>query len=248
MKPLSTLFVMSLRQALPFRRTIVLVLIQLSPMGIYLIATTSRTSEAAFEGLIGIASTILFALTVPVISIVIGSSALGIERRDQTLSFIILRPISRTALGATKVLAAAAAAIGVNLIGVLALGVAHAIRFGDLGLIVGLSVGVAITTTMYVSLTVPLGFLTDRAVVLAMAFLLVFENGVVIALPALSTLSPWHYGLTAFAALVNDALPYVFNSIEPVDVSITRSLVAMAITFAVGVFLTAQLLRSRDLA
>ncbi len=248
MKPLSNLFVMSVRQALPIRRTIILGLIQLSPMAIYLIATTNRTSDAAFEGLVGIASTILFALTVPVVSIVIGASALGVERRDQTLSFIVLRPISRTALGATKMLAATTAAIGVNLIGVLALGLAHAVRFGGAGLIVGLSVGVAIATSMYVSLTVPLGFLTDRAVIVAMAYLLVFENGVVNALPALSTLSPWHYGLTAFTALVNDALPYVFNSIEPLDVSITRSLTATAVAFAAGVFLTAQLLGSRDLA
>ncbi|VAV95501.1 hypothetical protein MNBD_ACTINO01-515 [hydrothermal vent metagenome] len=248
MKPLSNLFVMSVRQALPLRRTIILGLIQLSPMAIYLIATTNRTSDAAFEGLVGIASTILFALTVPVVSIVIGASALGVERRDQTLSFIALRPISRTALGATKMLAAITAAIGVNLIGVLALGLVHAARFGGAGLIVGLSVGVAIATSMYVSLTVPLGFLTDRAVIVAMAYLLVFENGVVSALPALATLSPWRIGLAAFAAMTNDALPFVFDSVEYLDVSLTRSVTAMVVTFAAGVLLTAQLLRSRDLA
>ncbi|MCL1599525.1 MAG: ABC transporter permease [Actinomycetia bacterium] len=248
MKPLSNLFVMSVRQALPLRRTIILGLIQLSPMAIYLIATTSRTSDAAFEGLVGIASTILFALTVPVVSIVIGASALGVERRDQTLSFIVLRPISRTALGATKILAGITAAIGVNLIGVLALGFAHAVRFGGAGLIVGLSVGVAIATTMYVSLSVPLGFLTDRAVVVAMAYLLVFENGVVSALPALATLSPWRIGLAAFAAMENDALPFVFDAVEYLDISVTQSITAMVIAFGVGVLLTAQLLSSRDLA
>ncbi len=248
MKPLATLFVMSVRQALPVRRTIILALIQLSPMAIYLIATTNRTSDSAFEGLVGIASTILFALTVPVVSIVIGSSALGIERRDQTLSFIALRPISRSALGATKMLAAITAAIGVNLIGVLALALTHVIRFGGAGLIIGLSVGVAIATSMYVSLTVPLGFLTDRAVIIAMAYLLVFENGVVGALPALATLSPWRIGLAAFAAMANEALPIVFDSVEYLDISVARSVMVTAITFAAAVLLTAQLLRTRDLA
>ncbi len=248
MRPLSTLFVMSVRQALPFRRTILLALIQLSPMAIYLIATTNRTSAAAFEGLIGVASAILFALTVPVVSIVIGSSALGVERRDQTLSFIALRPISRTALGATKMLAATTAAIGVNLVGVLGLGLVHTFRFGGAGLIVGLAVGVAITTSMYVSLTVPLGFLTDRAVIIAMAYLLVFENGVVSALPALATMSPWRIGLSAFGAITNDAVPLIFDSVGSLEISVARSVTAMVVTFAAGVFLTAQLLRSRDLA
>jgi ABC-2 type transport system permease protein len=217
-------------------------------MAIYLIATPNRTAESAFEGLVQIGITILFTLTVPVVAIVIGSSALGIERRDQTLSFIALRPISRAALGATKIAAATTAALAINLIGVLTIGVAHVVRFGGFEIVVGLAFGVFIATTMYVSLTVPLGFLTDRAVILAMVYLLVFENGVGNVLPGLATMSPWRTGLAAFGAIVNDAVPLIFDSVGSVEISATRSLTVMLATFAIGVFLTTQLLRSRDLA
>lgn len=248
MKPLIALFAMSVRQLLPLRRTIALVVIQLAPVAIYLIATPNRTAESAFEGLVQVGTTILFTLTVPVIAIVIGSSALGIERRDQTLSFIALRPIPRSALGATKIVAAITAALAINLIGALGLGIAHVVRFGGFGIVAGLAVGVLISTTMYVSLTVPLGFLTDRAVILSMVYLLVFENGVGTALPGLAALSPWRTGLAAFGAIVDDAVPYVFDSVGSLEISAVRSLTVMLLTFAIGVLLSAQLLRSRDLA
>ncbi len=248
MRPLTALLAMSVRRGLPLRRTAVLAVIQLAPVSIYLLATTNRTADSAFDGLVGVATGILFALTVPVVSIVVGSSALGTERRDQTLSFIVLRPIPRSAIAATRTLAAVVAAVALNVFGAVVLGLAHVARFGSVEVLVGLVVGVAVSTVIYVAVTVPLGFLTDRSVIIAMAYLLVFENGVVNALPGLTTLSPWRTGLAVFGVVSPEAAPRVLDTIGTTDLSGSGSFVTMVAVLAVGVFLTAQLLRSRDLA
>jgi len=248
MKPLRALFIMSVRQSLPLRRTIALLLIQLAPAGIYVLTTASRTPEAGLKALVEVGAAAMFALTTPVVAIVIGGSAFGVERRDQTLSFIALRPISRMALAATKTSAAITAAFAINLVGAVALGIAHASRFGSPGVIIGLSIGTFVATAIYVSVTVPLGFLTDRAVIIGMAYLFLFENGAALALPGLATMSPWRIGFASFAATIDQTLIVTFDLVESLDLSITKGLVSLLIAFVVGVALTTQMLRSRDLA
>lgn len=247
MKPVVALFVMSLRQALPLRRTVMLALIQLAPLGIFIFSTSNRTEEAALDALVGVGATILFGLTVPVVAIVLGASALGVERRDQTLSFVVLRPIPRTAFAAAKISAATLAATAINMVGALSLGLAFTLRFGEPVVVVGLIVGVAAATSLYVSVTVPLGFLTDRAVIIAMAFLLVFENGAAYALTGLATVSPWRLGVAAFVDIVSAATVSAQGFLGPLDVSWSRVVTIAIITFAVAIVLTAQMVRQRDL-
>jgi len=247
-KPITALFVMSLRQALPLRRTIMLVLIQLAPVGIFTLSTANRIEEAALDALVGVAATVLFALAVPVVAIVLGSSSLGVERRDQTLSFVVLRPIRRTTFAATKISAATLAATAINMVGALSLGLMFTIRFGDPLVVWGLVVGVSAATSIYVSATVPLGFLTDRAVIIAMAYLLVFEDGAALVLTGLATLSPWRLGVSAFADIVDGAASTAQNYLGSLDVSWSRSVLIAIVVFGIATLLTAQMLRRRDLA
>ena len=248
MRPLSALAVMALRQALPVRRTIVLVLIQFIPMIVYLLSTQNRTELAALEAFVGIGSAMLLALAVPVVAIVIGAGALGAERRDETLSFVVLRPMPRSALAAVKTATAILAASAISLIGALALGIAHVAQFGDASLIAGMAYAVLIATALYVSVMVPLGFLTDRAVLIAMVYLFVFENGVVTALPALASASPWHIGLAGFGAIVDDTTSIVDELTGSLTLSAVTPLITVAGIFAISVLVTALMLRQRDLA
>src|SRR5687768_11129080 len=43
-----------------------------------------------------------FALVIPITTLILASSALGDERRDKTLAFLVLRPISRLEIAAAK--------------------------------------------------------------------------------------------------------------------------------------------------
>jgi ABC-2 type transport system permease protein len=248
MRPLSALFVMSLRQAVPVKRTIILVLIQLVPALVYLLSTQNRTDAAALESFVAIGASMLLGLAVPVVAIVLGAGALGAERRDETLSFIAMRPIPRFALSGTKTVAAIVAGTAIGLVGALALGVAHVSQYGDISLVAGMSLAVFITTALYVSLLVPLGFLTDRAVLIAMIYLFIFEGGVISALPALATISPWRIGLSIFGAIASDPPPIIDDLLGSLTPSLVTPLLAVVATFAISVALTTLMLRQRDLA
>ena len=248
MKPLTSLMMMSLRQALPLRRTVILVLIQLIPALVYLLSTQNRTAAAALESFVAVGAAMLLGLAVPVVAIVLGAGALGAERRDETLSFIALRPIPRIVLAGVKTLAAIIAGTAIGWVGALALGFAHVAQHGGPSLIGGMGFAVFITTSLYTSVLVPLGFLTDRAVLIAMVYLFVFEGGVISALPALATISPWRIGLSAFGAVVSDPPPILDDLIGSLTPSAVAPLVATVAVFLVSVALTTVMLRQRDLA
>ena len=248
MKPLSALMVMSLRQALPVRRTIILVLIQLIPALVYLLSTQNRTPAAALESFVAVGAAMLLGLAVPIVAIVLGAGALGAERRDETLSFIVLRPIPRIAFAGVRTLAAIIAGTAIGLVGALALGVAHVTQYSGASLIGGMAFAVFVTTALYVSVLVPLGFLTDRSVLIAMVYLFVFEGGVFSALPALATISPWRIGLSAFGALADDPPPILDDLLGSLTPSAIAPIVAVVATLMVSVALTTVMLRQRDLA
>jgi hypothetical protein len=149
-------------------------------------------------------------------------------------------------LAAAKLGSAFLAAWALNLVGAIALGATHIVRYGDSEVLVGLIAGSAAATLAYVSVYVPLGFLTDRAVIIGMAYLLVFENGVVFALSGLAYLSPWRLGVTVFAGAVPEARPILIDAIG--DLASGRAGIAVIVYLAAGLALTTWLLSRRDLA
>jgi ABC-2 type transport system permease protein len=247
MTPAFALFKMSLRQALPRRRTLLLGLLELAPAGIYLVSTTNRTEQFALQGATQVGGSIFFSLVLPVITIVVAAGVLGTERRDQTLSFIALRPIPRFAIAGAKVAAAITAAFALNAVGAVALATSHAVRFGDTQLYLGLVVGAFIATAAYAAAFVPLGFLTDRAVIVGMAYLLVFENGIAYALPGLASLSPWRLGMAAFGSIASEAAIYTKEFTGDLELSVLQSATTALIFVVAGTAATTILLRTRDL-
>lgn len=240
------LFTNSFQQALPLRRTAGLALLQLVPLAIWLLATTDRTEQSAFDTAVEIGLGTFFVLVLPLVTIVVAAGVLGNERRDLTLSFIALRPIPRTVIAGAKFLAAFAAAALLNSLGAVALGIGYAVRFGGWDLMVGLLLGAVVATAAYAAAFVPFGFLTDRAVIVGIAYLLVVENGVIFAVSGLALLSPWRLGATVFADTVDGARIVIEDALG--GLTSQRALLAMLVYVVVGVVATTQLLRRRDLA
>jgi ABC-2 type transport system permease protein len=229
-------------------------LLEIGPALIYLASSARVVSTELPERITAFAATLFFPLVVPVVTVVLAANALGGERRDGTLSFLVLRPIPRSAISAAKITGAATATIVLNAIGALALGLVHVLIGGSAALIPPLLVGAAVASLVYTAVFLPFGFLTERAVIVGLIFVFVFEGAIVTALSGLATLSPWRIGFSAFAGL----LPEAVSAIHDVDTTIDAALGNVApgmggavIKAAVLVFLSAArttwLLRSRDL-
>jgi ABC-2 type transport system permease protein len=251
MTPILALFGATFRSALPLKRTIFFAILELTPAFLFVLASNNRTEEAAYETLIEVATGTLFILVLPIVTIVLASSALGAERRDQTLSFIVLRPMRRTMIASIKIAATISAAFLLNAIGVAALAGSYALQYSaDGDVVFGLMVGTAIAVAAYAAVLVPLGFITDRAVIIGLAFLLVFENGIAFALPGLASLSPWRLGATAVGGIVERAQPILreFLGSETITLSASRSMSTVVIYVLASATFTALLLKRRDLA
>lgn len=249
MTPAIALLTGSVRQLFPLKRSIALAGLQVAPAVLFLFAANDRTPEAGLQIFIEVSTVAFFFLVLPIVAIVLGSTSLGVERRDQTLSFIALRPISRRLVALIKILAAAIAAFAFAIVGALLLAVTYTIRFGvDSELFVGVAIGALVSVAAYSCMFVPLGFITDRAVIIGLAYLLVFENGVVAALPGLASLSPARLGVSMFGALVPSAQVWIEGVAGTLAFSAGSAVLVLFIYAVLGVFLTAYLVSKRDLA
>jgi ABC-2 type transport system permease protein len=249
MTPIIALFGASFRSALPLRRTLLFGLLALTPALLFVLSAENRTGTAAFETLIEVGLAVLFGLVLPVIAIVLASGALGNERRDQTLSFIMLRPMPRWVISVVKTTSSVCATSVVTIFGAVTLWATYGIRHGfDTAILVGFIVGAVIAGVAYAAIIVPLGFITDRAVVIGLAYLLVFENGVVSLLTGLASLSPWRIGAAAVGGMIPEAQSIIDGVVGNLTMSAGGSLLTMGIYLAIGAALTTLLLKRRQLA
>ena len=249
MTSILALFGATYRGLLPLRRTLLFGLLGLAPAILFILNSENRTAEAGFVSLIESGAAVYYSLILPIVAIVLAAGALGDERRDQTLSFITLRPLARWSIALVKIAASAAATVSIASASVTVLWLVYGIQYEfDTRIIVGLLVSTALATVAYSSIFVPLGFITDRAVVIGLAYLLVFENGVVFLLTGLASLSPWRVGAAALGGIVPDAQGVLDDVVGNLAMSAGGSLVTTGIYLAIGTVLATLLLKRRDLA
>ncbi|MCJ7782122.1 MAG: ABC transporter permease [Acidimicrobiia bacterium] len=249
MKPALAITAATVRQILGLRRAIIFGLAALAPALVFLLTAQALADEAALDRFVAMAVRLYFPLLVPIVALIMSASALGDERRDGTLSFLVLRPIPRSVISASKYVGAVLVAGALNAFGAAALGIVYGIDTGSWGMVLPLVVGGFVASIVYAALFVPLGFFTDRAVLVGLAFVLIFENGVVSALSGLSTLSPWRLGLSAFSGLANGDVAPLLADNGLANLSGLGAALFWSIVFAVASVMAITLvLRRRDLA
>src|SRR5690606_18172348 len=120
MTPLLAIVRVTARQLTGRSRVLGFGLLNLMPA--VLLAAASRSAEStALDLEFGVLLVVpLFALVIPITTLILASSALGDERRDKTMSFLLLRPVSRLEIVVAKMIAAAGVSIGFALWGALA--------------------------------------------------------------------------------------------------------------------------------
>lgn len=238
----------TIRQLLGVRRMIVFGLAELAPAVVFLLMAQTLAQEAALDRLLGMVVSLYFPLLVPIVTLILAASALGDERRDGTLSFLVLRPIPRSAISLSKFGGAVIVAAGLNLFGAVALAAAYGAETGSWDVLVPLAVGGTFASIVYASLFVPLGFFTDRAVLVGLVFVFIFENAVVSALNGLSGLSPWRIGLSAFSGLAQGEVAFKLGDFGATSLSgFNASLFRTVVIAALSIAATTMVLRRRDL-
>ncbi len=192
----------TLLQLIGRRRSIGLLVLAAVPAAILLLTglnVEDRETEEFFRT--GILPLIL-GVTVPIIAIILGSASLGDERRHKTISYLALRPIRREAIAAAKLVATWLAAFLVAGSGALLAAIALGITVGSWNEMFAIMVATAISTLGFVAAMQVAGYITDRAVVIGLGYLLIWEGIVTGAASQVATTSIWRMGVSAYADIV----------------------------------------------
>ena len=164
-----------------------------------LLAAVSRSARAnALDLELGVLLVVpLFAMVIPISTLILATSALGEERRDKTLSFLVLRPIGRWEIALAKAIAAAAVSTGFAVLGALALSVTWLSVGGSLDVFLPIVLGATLACVMYSTVFVLLGNLLVRATLVGLLYILFFETVMVDEFDKLAGGSLWRISIGA---------------------------------------------------
>ena len=241
------------------KRSIGLLVLALTPAVITLLVGANVDDREAEEFFRTGALPLVLGVTIPIIAIILGSGSLGDERSGKTLSYLALRPIRREVIVGAKLVAAWLASFLVAGAGALATAIALGLTVGSWDEMLAIMVATAITTLGFVAVMQVIGYVTDRAVVIGLAYLMVWEGIVTSAASQVATTSIWRIGVSAYAGIVaGDHWGSALN-LEPQVVADLEDLLSGVLPgvwgalfkvlgiSAVSVVVLAYLMRERDL-
>lgn len=247
MTPIVAIIRVTLRQLLGGRRLFVLGALAVIPAIVVWLSTPNRTPQSVFEIYHEGAMITLFLIVMPIVSIVLGSAALGDERRDGTLSFLAVRPIPRAGITAAKFLAAWMAAAGISMASGALAAIAVSVRSSDWATLVPTLVGISIAAGCYVGVFMLIGHLTSRAVLAGLVYLFVWETGIAFAAASLANVSLFRIGLTAYAGMLPAAQPLLDEPLAALAPGAGGAVAKLLVIATAAVLSTAGLIRRRDI-
>jgi ABC-2 type transport system permease protein len=189
----------------------------------------------------------LVLLVIPVVAVVFGTAALGDERRNETLSVLVVRPLPRSSIVIAKILGAWLASVAVSGAGAVVATVILGIYSGSWEPLGAIVVLVALSSLGYVAIFVPLGHMVKLAAWFALAFVFLWDTTVAVAIEGLAPFSVSRIGLSAYVALVDSVPRDVDDLMGSVVEGAGGAAVKALVLAALAVWITTELLRRRDL-
>ena len=243
----------SLRLVLPRRRILLFGVLALLPVGTFLGFSGGRSGIRLLENFLEIGIFQHFIIAIPVTTLILSAAVLGDERRDETLSFLVVRPIGRGTIAGAKLASAVLAALSFNAVGALAMATAYGLRADDWRYVLPMLVGSIIASVIYAAIFVPLGYFSERSTLIGLAYVFVWELAIVGNLGALATTSPWRLGYSAFVSLAPAEMLTVFDReshdfiLGNLTASAPTALLQAALFLAASTAVLTWILRKRDL-
>jgi len=228
----------TLRGVLGRRRSLLIVLFATIPVVIAVIVRLSGgTSDA-----VGLTADLLDALVVrtilPLVALILGTAVLGSELEDGTAVFLLVKPIERWRIVTAKLVVAAGMTAGLVALVTLVTGLIVAAGRGAEPIVVAFTVAVAIGGVLYSALFLALSIVTGRALILGLAYILIWEGALAGLLEGTQVLSIRQYTLAIAQQLAG-------GDGGAIAVTLAGS---VALVLAVAVFVLSFVVATRRLA
>jgi ABC-2 type transport system permease protein len=222
-----TLLRFSLGQLLAGRRLVVVALLVALPMVLPAVfAAGADVDPAAFT--LDLFRQLVLPVLLPVVALTFATSSLGSELRDGTITNLLLKPIPRPAVLGSKYLAAVVSSLLVLLPAEAA---GHVVAAGGLGstqLLSGMLLATIVGTLAYCALGVLLSLLMARALLVGLAYALLWEGAVVSVAPSAASLSIRGYTEGVLAAVLRGGSLDLTTRLGPVSATVLAAVVTLA--------------------
>ncbi|NND02371.1 MAG: ABC transporter permease subunit [Acidimicrobiia bacterium] len=236
------------RNVLGLRRMIGFGLLSAFPAFIFFLTSRQSNDIGRIENFTASSLFIFLAVVVPIITVVVAGSVLGSERRGNTLSFLMLRPLSRYSIAGAKLASAIAASFAISAIGAILLGVLASLALNNFAYLFGLLGGTLLANAGYSAIFVPIGYLTERATLTGFIYIFVWESAIAAIITGLSGTSLWRTAASGFASLAPDLdVDIVEAALGTLTAGAGGATLKVAAICAISVVITGYLLQSRDL-
>lgn len=224
------LLTFSLGQLLAGRRLIIIALLVALPLVLPAVFAAGADVEPATFTL-ELFRQLVLPVLLPVVTLTFATSTLGSELRDGTVTNLLLKPIPRPAVLGAKYLAAVLSSLVVLLP---AETVGHVVAAGGLGsadLLTGMLLATVVGTLAYCALGLLLSLLMARALLVGLAYALLWEGAVVSVAPSAASLSIRGYTEGVLAAVLRGGGLGLETRLGPVSATVLAAVVTLAALF-----------------
>ena len=239
------IFQLTLHQLIRRRRYIIVLLVSLLPVllsGFYWFAEgADRPGVDEFHDVV--TAQLIIAIVLPVASLLLSTATLGDEVEDQTLVYLLLKPIARWRLVIPKLLATIlGVAIPVSVSGVVS---SLLITNGDLATSLVTAAGVSIGAAAYCTVFMWGGLASRQAIIFGLAYVFLWEVSITSLFAGLRFLSVRQYALGVIHGLDDQRLRMV--EAGNVELDLVPALIGAAIVVLLFGWLTERRLRLMDI-
>jgi ABC-2 type transport system permease protein len=200
----AAIFTLTLRQLAGSRRLwLVLVLVSLPLLvgGLFHVGDSTETSAEFADDL---TSSLLASAILPLVALLLATSAFGNELSDRTLGYLVLKPLPRWQIVAPKLLAALV--VGGLPVAASGLGAVLVIEGGDVRGAVATGLGLFVGAAAYAAIFTWAGLATRHAIIFGLVYAFVWEASLAAYLDGVRFLSIRRYTLASISGLDDERL------------------------------------------
>jgi len=197
----------TLRALVGRRRTVLMILLAAVPI---LVALLVRANTVGIAEVGQTLDGLVVRIILPLIALVFGTAALGMELEDGTGVHLLTKPISRLTIVLAKVGVAGALTAALVVPATIIAAVLLARPFADVGaLAISLAAGTLVGSFLYAAIFAALGVITSRGLIIGLGYALIWEGLLAGILPGSQIFSVREY----VRGIVNTVSPETIDSI-----------------------------------
>jgi ABC-2 type transport system permease protein len=223
---------LTMRGLLGRRRIILVGLLALAPVGVAVVlvvgggtGTTVQLTRELYESLV-------MTTIVPLVALILGTTAIGAEIDDGTVVHILAKPVGRGWIVLAKILVAAISGVVLCGTSVLVTGFLL-VRADSPGLLVGMLAGSVVAVIAYTAIFVTLSVWTGRALIAGLAYVLLWEGFIASFFAGTRLLSIREYGLAVAAGIAGPDAGTLTQDV-PLVTGLVLAAVVTVVAFALG--------------